>query len=344
MLRSKKYLRIVERKERQKRMFFRISPRLRLVRRLFIDWLLVVLVAVYLEFLKWMSVRSMPRVGPSGTEEHAPGILASHAADTVLRMLPIDPLPRTAPAVPRNWAPLLLVSVTDVEVRAVLSMVSCVLSIVIENRTYYDLGIVGEIHTYLVQATGMGPVGVRACIEDGIRALAPCAIILVGMAFGLQPDRQQIGDILLCRQVQDYDPQRWGIGPGQEVVIYGRGNRVAASEWLLDRFTAGKHRWPGSAQIQTGLLLSGSILVDHPEARDRLRQLAPEALGGEMEAATLCDIAQRHHVGWIVVKAISDRADGAKRQHEQEHQRLAAENATQFVFHVIQQPGFLPRA
>lgn len=70
-----------------------------------------------------------------------------------------------------------------------------------------------------------------------------------------------------------------------------RGNRVAASEWLLDRFIAGKHHWMGAAQVQTGLLFSGSLLVDHPEARDRLRQLAPEAIGGEMEAATLCDVA-----------------------------------------------------
>ncbi len=62
-----------------------------------------------------------------------------------------------------------------------------------------------------------------------------------------------------------------------------------------------------------------------------------------MEAATLCDIAQRHHVDWIVVKAISDHADDTKWQHEQDHQRQAAENAAQFVFQVIGQPGFLPR-
>lgn len=50
-------------------MFFRVSPRLRLVRRFTIGWLLVLLVAVYLEFLKWMRVCSIPRVGSYGTLE-----------------------------------------------------------------------------------------------------------------------------------------------------------------------------------------------------------------------------------------------------------------------------------
>jgi len=309
-----------------------------------IGWFLVVLVAVSLEFLKWMRLRSIPRVVPYNAVEHATVSSVSQYADTGSRMLPIEALSQTATGAPKNTAPLLLISVTDVEVRAMFSIVPGALPTVIQNRTYSDLGLVGETRAYLVQATGLGPSGVRACIEDGIRALAPCALILVGIAFCLQPERQQIGDILLSRQVQDYDPQRWGRGVDQEIVMQGRGNRVTATEWLLDRFTAGKHLWSKTAQIQTGLLLSGSLLVDHPEARDRVRQLAPEALGGEMEAATLCDIAQRHHVSWIVVKAISDRADDCKWQHEQEYQRLAAENATQFVFYVIGQPGFLPRA
>lgn len=322
-------------------MILRVSPRLFQVGRLLIGWFLVVLVAVCFEFLKWMRVRSILSYG---TAKGAGGFSASHAANTGSRMLPVETLPQRATTHPKNGAPLLLVSVTDVEVQAVLRMVPTILPTVIGNRTYYDLGMVGEARTYLVQATGLGPAGVRACIEDGIRTLAPFALILIGIAFGLQPERQQIGDILLSRQVQDYDPQRLGIGADQEVVIHGRGNRVAASEWLLDRFTAGKHCWTRTASVQTGLLLSGSLLVDHPEARNRLQQLAPEAIGGEMEAATLCDLAQRHHRSWIVVKAVSDYADGNKCQHEQEYQRLAAEHAAQFVFHVIGQPGFLPRA
>jgi nucleoside phosphorylase len=242
---------------------------------------------------------------------------------------------------PRVSTEVLLVSVTDIEVQAVLTVFPNAIKTVIQNRTYYSLGRVGQTRTYMVQATGMGPVGVRTCIEDGIRALSPKAIILVGIAFGLKGDRQQISDVLVSRQIQDYDPQRYGTGSDQQPLIHLRGNRVTATEWLLDRFSSGKHDWHGPATIHIGLLLSGSLLIDHYETRERLLHLMPEALGGEMEGATLCDVALRNHVGWIVVKAIADWADGNKRQDEQEQQKHAAEHAAQFVYHVLQQADFI---
>ncbi len=258
-----------------------------------------------------------------------------------------DPLSRTPAHVhtkrPGVSTEVLLVSVTDIESHAILAVFPGAIKTVIQNRTYFSLGRVGQTRTYMVQATGMGPAGVRTCIEDGIRALSPEAVILVGIAFGLKTGCQQIGDVLVSRQIQDYDPQRHGTGPDQQLLLHLRGNRVTATEWLLDRFSAGKHDWQGPATIHTGLLLSGSLLIDHREMRERLLHLAPEALGGEMEGATFCDVALRNHVDWIVVKAIADWANGNKRQDEQEHQKYAAENAAQFVHHIIRQPDFLQK-
>lgn len=238
---------------------------------------------------------------------------------------------------------VLLVCVTDIEVQAILTVFPNAIKTVIQNRTFYNLGRVGQTQTCMVQATGAGPGGVRTCIEDGIRTLSPEAIILVGIAFGLQANCQQIGDVLVSRQVQDYDPQRYGTGPDQQLLIHLRGNRVTASEWLLDRFCAGKHDWDGFAAIHVGLLLSGSLLIDHHEMCERLLGLTPEALGGEMEGATLCDVALRNHVSWIVVKAIADWADGNKQHYELEQQKYAAENAAQFVYHVLRQSDFIQK-
>lgn len=154
---------------------------------------------------------------------------------------------------------------------------------------------------------------------------------------------QQIGDILVSRQIQDYDPQRYGTGPDQQLLIHLRGDRVTATEWLLDRFCAGKHDWHGLGAIHTGLQLSGSLLIDHHETRERLLQLTPEALGGEMEGAAFCDVALRNHVDWIVVKAIADWADGNKQRDEKEQQKYAAENAAQFVYHVLRQTDFMQK-
>ena len=276
------------------------------------------------------------RVTPTNRRSYTP--LLTTSADS----------PSKTPARVRTKKPgvsteVLLVSVTDIEAQAILAVFPRAIKTVIQNRTYYSLGRVGQTQTYMVQATGMGPAGVRTCIEDGIRALSPEAVVLVGIAFGLKTGCQQIGDVLVSRQIQDYDPQRHGTGPDQQLLLHLRGNRVTATEWLLDRFSAGKHDWQGPATIHTGLLLSGSLLVDHHEMRERLLHLAPEALGGEMEGATFCDVALRNHVDWIVVKAIADWADGNKRQDEREQQKYAAENAAQFVHHILRQPDFIQK-
>lgn len=321
---------------------FRVSLRSRWSIRPPIGLFFVLLVTSSLELLKWMRTHLIPHIEQQNTmlfSRRRPPVKISRM--TPIKVLSLAPLKRAILDL-SSVVPLLLICVTDVEVRAVLALVPHAMKRVIQSRTYYDLGTFGQTRIYLVQATGMGPTGIRSCLEESICTLVPTAIVLVGIAFGLQSHRQQIGDILLSRQIQDYDPQRWGTGANQEVVIHSRGNRVMATEWLLDRFIAGKYSWPGIASIQTGSMLSGSALIDHREARNRLLQMAPEAIGGEMEAATLCDVAQRHHVDWIVVKAISDWADGTKGQNEQIYQQLAATNAAQFVLHVLRQPSFLP--
>src|SRR5437660_782106 len=162
-------------------MIFRGSPRLRRVGWLPIGWLFVLLVAVSIEFLKWMRTRSISRVGSSRAEENATGFSASQNADVGSLTLPAEILPRPTTTALKNAAPLLLVSVTDVEVRAVLGIVPGALPTVISNRTYYDLGVVGDTRTYMVQATGMGPSGVRSCIEDGIRAFGHQAAARTGI-------------------------------------------------------------------------------------------------------------------------------------------------------------------
>jgi len=91
--------------------------------------------------------------------------------------------------------------------------------------------------------------------------------------------------------------------------------------------------------VHIGLLLSGEKLVDNYDFREQLRQLEPEAIGGEMEGAGLYAAAQRKRVDWLVIKAICDWADGEKGYQKQQRQQIAAENAAGFVMYVLKQGG-----
>jgi nucleoside phosphorylase len=209
-----------------------------------------------------------------------------------------------------------------------------------EVKTYYYLGEIGGAATWLVQSEmGSGGVGGSTLtVSESIRQLAPASVVMVGIAFGLRPGQQQIGDILVSRQLMSYELQRVGLLPSGEDRVLPRGDRVTASPLLIDRFRDGCHDWSGR-QPDFGLILSGEKLVDNPRLLERLRSLEPEAIGGEMEGAGLYAAAQLYTKHWIVVKAICDWGDGHKDEQKEQNQRLAATNAARFVFHVLRRGG-----
>jgi nucleoside phosphorylase len=244
---------------------------------------------------------------------------------------------------------VLLVTATPVEVLAVRDLCQEQLQRSFSlyfrgQKTYFDLGSIGGARTFLVQSEmgAGGPAGALLTVQEGIQVLSPSAVIMVGVAFGTDPKKQHLGDILVSRQLLGYEPQRVERDASGQIRYIPRGDRPQASVRLLDRLRAGVLDWQG-APVHFGLMLSGEKLVDHPDFREYLRQMEPEAIGGEMEGAGLYAAAQRNKVDWIVVKAICDWADGKKSQNKDQRQQTAARNAVGFIFHVLQQGGLAPQ-
>lgn len=233
---------------------------------------------------------------------------------------------------------VLLVTVTKVEAQTVLGLSLKFTGTkperrFIEGKAYYALGQIGGVNTFMVRSE-MGtsaPGAALLTIHKAIEVIAPIAIIMVGIAFGVNPNEQHLGDILVSKQLQAYEPQK--IKRGHKAIP--RGDRVTASPRMLDTFRDGELDWQG-AKVHFGLILSGEKLINDQIFRDELLAFEPEAIGGDMEGSGLYAAAQGTKVDWILVKAICDWADGNK---SDDHQQVAASNAVSFVFHVIQKGG-----
>jgi nucleoside phosphorylase len=237
---------------------------------------------------------------------------------------------------------VLLVTVAEVEARAVLDLFPKSKLLHIGDQTYHDLGIIGNTRVSMVQSE-QGPGGQSGSIltiQEGIASLEPSAVILVGIAFGVNEKKQHIGDILVSRQIMDYDLQRIGTDDDGKLAIIPRGDRPSASPRMLSRFRAAANFWESPPKVRFGLILSGAKLVDNQDFRAQLLKFEPEAIGGEMEGGGLYAAAQRKKVDWILVKAICDWGDGHKKQDESLHQKEAAENAARFTKYVIEKGGF----
>jgi nucleoside phosphorylase/WD40 repeat protein len=244
----------------------------------------------------------------------------------------------------RGTSPLqvdvLLVTVTDIEARAVLDAFPGAKLYHLGDQAYHDLGMRRNARIFMVQSEmgSGGQSGAILTINEAIDVLHPSAIIMVGIAFGRDEKKQQPGDILISRQIQPYDLQKVGTDRYGEMDIALRGDRPSASPKMLSIFRGAANYWPTPPSIHFGLILSGDKLIANQTFRDQLISLSLEAIGGEMEGAGLYAAAQRKKVDWILVKAICDWADGNKND---AHQQLAAENAVRFLVHVLENGGFV---
>jgi nucleoside phosphorylase len=208
------------------------------------------------------------------------------------------------------------------------------------NNTYRDLGIYGRARVALVRAPEMGAAGAGGMImtvTEAIRDLTPQTVILVGVAFGMDPEEQEIGDVLCATRIIDYEMQRVGTSDGGREIRL-RGAAVPTTARVLGRMHNAASET--ASRVIFGVVASGDKLVDNLAMREELRELAPDAVGGEMEGRGAYAAATPANVDWIVVKAICDWADGNKGEDKEMRQKLAATQAAQFVRFTLELGGF----
>jgi nucleoside phosphorylase/tetratricopeptide (TPR) repeat protein len=241
-------------------------------------------------------------------------------------------------------ADVLIVTVTEVESRAVMEVFReatgrDVRSELIAGELYLDFGEINGSRVFMA-LSGMGSGGVGGSqerIRKAIEALSPGAVIMVGIAFGINEKKQAIGDVLVSERLMLYDLQRRGTNEADGTVhIIPRGDRPSSSPSLANWFRIASLKWD-QATVRSGLVLSGQHLVDNIDHRGELLALEEEAIGGEMEGAGLYVACQNNKVDWILVKAICDWADGNKGVDCEARQKQAAHNAAAFVLHALQQ-------
>ena len=247
---------------------------------------------------------------------------------------------------------LLLVVATDTEHEALLRAAQAISGrpqptalIYGAYRTYQSLGAIGGALVAVVQTEpGTATVGGSlATILTAIGEVGPPTIIMVGIAFGVDPEKQPIGHVLVAKQVQQYEIQRIGTDAGGTRTVIPRGDKATASPSVMSRLRASRTAHQSEFTVEFGLMLSGEKLVDNLDYRTELRAFEPEALGGEMEAGGLYVAAVERQVAWCVVKGVCDYADGHKRENKEARQNTAAENAAKFVLHSIAAGGFARR-
>jgi nucleoside phosphorylase len=208
------------------------------------------------------------------------------------------------------------------------------------NHTYY-FGMFGRYKVAHVECS-MGSVSRDSSImtiSTALTLLKSKVVIMVGIAFGIDPEKQNIGDVLVAKSVIPYNVKRVG-----ETKTINRGIEAQSSQILLNRFKSIIITWEHllthdiKAKLLFTRILSGEELVDNLEHRNKLIAEFPDSEGGEMEGVGLYS-ACGDKIDWILVKGICDFADGKKGINKKANQQIAVESALSACSEIFTSPS-----
>jgi nucleoside phosphorylase len=211
------------------------------------------------------------------------------------------------------------------------------------RTTTYHLGRFGRYAAAHCECT-MGNVGRHSATltaKDAIEEVRPKALLLLGVAFGVDRTEQRIGDVLVAESIFPYELKR--VGKKRNVQ---RGSELQCGSVLSERFRTHCKFWKlpygdRTVRVHQGQVLSGEKLIDNKNFRDELLEEFPRAIGGEMEGAGGYAAAARGNIETILVKGICDWADGHKNDRGQPFAANSAVSLAKFIFSQVDMLGSL---
>lgn len=159
----------------------------------------------------------------------------------------------------------------------------------------------------VVVRCGIGKVNAALCAQILCDAFAVTHIVNTGIAGSLSNDLD-IGDLVISRDAMyhDFDCCHFGYAPGQ---VPGLPVAFSADETLIHLAKqAVEEVHPGHSK--EGRVASGDLFVSHQEEKDAIIAKTG-ALCTEMEGAAIAQAAHRNGVPFVILRAISDKADNS---------------------------------
>ena len=184
----------------------------------------------------------------------------------------------------------------------------------------------------------------RNCAEtlkEGIKNFPNAEyLVAVGVCYGFSRVNTELADVLISKRIIDLGPYRIS-----ENSIEIRGDHTNMRDEIYNIFCINADQVEGLqvahdryAKHLVGKIVSGPNLVDNADFKEKINyQVKPKAYGGEMEGGELLRLQKdgivmpdgsKKYIQVIVIKAVTDYADGTKNK---EWQFIGAQAAFHYV-------------
>lgn len=193
-------------------------------------------------------------------------------------------------------------------------------------------GTLNDIDVVVVRS-GVGKVNAALCVQILADVFQVTNIINTGVAGSLNADLD-IGDILISKDAihHDVDATIFGYRLG-EVASLGTLEFQANKEMIDAAVTACKEVNP-DINVKVGRVLSGDQFISSKEVKEKLIANF-QGDCAEMEGASIAHGAYLNHIPFVIIRAISDKADDSAEMDYPSFEKAAAAHSAKLVEYMI---------
>jgi len=193
----------------------------------------------------------------------------------------------------------------------------------------------GELHgcRVVLCKSGVGKVNAAVCTQLLIDRFGVTGVVFTGVAGALDPELD-IGDIVISTDCMQHDMDVTALGFAKGVIPFAEQSEFSADPELVELAWRESEALFGK-RVRKGRVLSGDRFVAD---RDEVRRLRGEFGGAcvEMEGAAVAQVCAMNGIPFVIIRSMSDRADGSAHVDFTEFTRLAADHSYQLVSRIMQ--------
>lgn len=198
-------------------------------------------------------------------------------------------------------------------------------SVATHARSEYFEGTLEGVDAVVVQC-GVGKVNAALCAQILISQYGVTHLVNTGIAGSLCA-QLDIGDLVVSEDAMYHDFEVTAFGyemgkvPGMDVVAF-----PADKDLMEKAIAAAESVNPGHTKV--GRIATGDQFVCRQEQKDRIIEITA-ALCTEMEGAAIAHTAYRNGVPFVIIRAISDKADHSAEMDYPTFEAIAARRCAQ---------------
>ncbi|WP_168121986.1 5'-methylthioadenosine/adenosylhomocysteine nucleosidase [Paenibacillus sp. HB172176] len=194
---------------------------------------------------------------------------------------------------------------------------------------YFEGSLHGKAVIYC--KSGVGKVNAAVCTQLLIDAGADC-VLFTGVAGALDPSLN-IGDIVISTTCIQHDMDCSPLGYAKGEIPFHPVSEFKADENLV-RLAAEAGEKLFSGRSLAGKVLSGDQFIASRDTVSRLHEIFHGACA-EMEGAAVAQVCVMNEIPFVVIRSMSDKADGSAHVNFAEFTQEASEHSYQMIDEIV---------